>query len=75
MTNEEIYIRDRQKERAHVPKDGSLRDQFAMAALTGILAYGKGSLFRDDGTDADVANFAYACADAMLERRREYNAT
>jgi hypothetical protein len=46
-----------------------------MAALTGILAYGKGSLFRDDGTDADVANFAYACADAMLERRREYNAT
>ena len=67
MTNEEIYIRDRQKGRAHIPKNGNLRDQFAMAALTGILAY---EYSTEERMVREIANFAYTCADEMLKRRR-----
>lgn len=40
-----------------------LRDYFAMAALTGILAADK------DGTYEDFAHDAYGYADAMMEAR------
>ena len=40
-----------------------LRDEFAMAALTGLLAQG------GRGKACDFASEAYACADAMLAAR------
>jgi hypothetical protein len=40
----------------------TLRDQFAMAALTGLLADGK--------PDIHAARLAYIIADAMLEERK-----
>lgn len=44
----------------------TLRDQFAMAALTGLLAA------LTHGSPADhIAKQAYAAADAMLEARKE----
>lgn len=49
-----------------------LRDKFAMAALSGLLAYS-----REDGDDCsnmkakDVAETAYDYADAMLEAREK----
>ena len=44
----------------------TLRDQFAMAALTGLLANE-----RNDGTAEAIANVCYKAADAMLEARKE----
>jgi hypothetical protein len=47
-------------------KETALRDQFAMAALTGLLS--------DPVRDADSADYAecaYEYADAMLEARKE----
>lgn len=40
----------------------TIRDQFAMAALTGLLADGK--------PDIHAARLAYIIADAMLEERK-----
>ena len=44
----------------------TLRDQFAMAALTGICASGPGRQF----TNGLLAKEAYQLADAMLEERK-----
>ena len=53
-------IRNLKSERA------TLRDQFAMAALTGLLSA------LEYGNPADhIAQQAYAAADAMLEARKE----
>ena len=41
-----------------------LRDQFAAAALTGVLAMQKASFY-----PSDVASYAYEIADAMLAAR------
>lgn len=57
----------------------TLRDQFAMAALTGLLANSGGpvqaSALRGTGyvnhETADVAGWAYELADAMLKEREE----
>lgn len=54
---------DLESERIH--GIGGLRDQIAMAALTGILGYGS----RPADADTD-AKWSYACADAMLEARK-----
>lgn len=42
----------------------TLRDRFAMSALTGIIAMGPG-----EGRPKDYAYTAYVCADAMMEVR------
>lgn len=47
---------------------GELRDQFAMAALTGYLAHGRWLNVEDGITWADLA---YNCADKMLEARKK----
>ena len=58
-----------------VPVYDRLRDEFAMAALTGLLAAGFADTLRgprsaraDAGYDG-LASFAYALADAMLKQR------
>lgn len=45
----------------------TLRDQFAMAALTGYLAHGRWTV--EDGTT--FAQLAFQCADEMLEARKK----
>ena len=50
----------------HPTKELTLRDQFAMAALTGLLA----ALEYDTPADR-IAEQSYAAADAMLEARKE----
>ena len=60
-------------------EQAALRDQFAAAALTGLLAAdGKIATLngivwqtRAPNTVLDVAHVAYACADAMLTRRAQ----
>tara|TARA_R110000751_G_scaffold140483_1_gene244161 strand:+ start:183 stop:368 length:186 start_codon:yes stop_codon:yes gene_type:complete len=49
--------------RPKAPADEHLRDQFAMAALTGLVAAGL------RGSDAPPA--AYKYADAMMEQRKK----
>ena len=45
----------------------TLRDRFAMAALTGFMASGDAAT----GNDRAIAQLAYRFADAMLEARKE----
>lgn len=45
----------------------TLRDQFAMSALTGLVLANWG---RVDADRADLASWAYAIADAMMEARK-----
>jgi hypothetical protein len=45
----------------------TIRDQFAMAALTGLVAANYG---RKDVDPLDVASWAYGIADAMMEARK-----
>ena len=45
----------------------TMRDQFAMAALTGLVLANWG---RMDADRADLASWAYAIADAMMEARK-----
>lgn len=58
------------------PKEGvtelQLRDQFAMAALTGMLAHSTRYKPREEGVDWhwSIAKEAYELADAMMERRK-----
>lgn len=63
----------------HAPDHRCLRDEFAMAALTGILAYsyncpGKGNFHTNSDMPAN-ADYAYRVADAMLEARKPKAAT
>ena len=44
-----------------------LRDEFAMAALTGLVVANYG---RVDADRADLASWAYGIADAMMEARK-----
>lgn len=46
----------------------TLRDQFAMAAVSGVLATYANTL---NPEPTNVANYAYQVADAMLERRKK----
>lgn len=48
-------------------EQATLRDLFAMAAVQGLLAADKGAL--NQRSPADVAKWAYSCADAMLAER------
>jgi hypothetical protein len=50
-----------------IAEKASIRDQFAMAALTGLVVanYGK-----KDIDPMDVASWAYGIADAMMEARK-----
>lgn len=48
----------------------TLRDQFAMAALTGLLAH-IGIVARNAPSDDDLARGSYEFADAMLKAREE----
>lgn len=45
------------------PERPTLRDQFAMAALTGLLGFG------DDLDPYDAASLSYTIADAMMKER------
>jgi hypothetical protein len=47
-------------------EQATLRDQFAMAVLTGFLARGP----KSDMTDQDISQVVYNMADAMLEGRK-----
>jgi len=50
----------------HGSQEGAdLRDLFAAAALSGMLAYPHCT-----GTATEIANWSYEFADAMLERRK-----
>jgi hypothetical protein len=51
------------------PRGMSLRDYFAAAALTGILAYGRP--VKVNGRDLATDEAAYAIADGMLLRREK----
>lgn len=48
-----------------------LRDQFATAAITGILA-GRWGAMPNRKPEEAFADFAYRVADAMLERREQW---
>jgi hypothetical protein len=48
-----------------------LRDQFATAAITGILA-GRWGQMPNRKPEEAFADFAYRVADAMLERREQW---
>lgn len=49
----------------------ALRDQFAMAALTGIMSgYGTDAFRAAVATEKEAADMAYQIADAMLEARQ-----
>jgi hypothetical protein len=47
----------------------ALRDQFAAAALTGLLAGGRE--YHGEEARESLALYAYACADAMMARRAQ----
>lgn len=49
--------------------DVTLRDQFAMAALTGICG---SHLLSSEADDDDLAEAAYSLADAMMEARNAH---
>ena len=51
-----------------------LRDQFAKAAITGILAGRWGQMPNRKPEDA-FADFAYRVADAMLDRREQWTSS
>ncbi len=53
------------------PPDLTLRDQFAMAALTGLLAYADGDRLSERWDHNDFAEEAYSYADAMMKARGE----
>ena len=51
-----------------------LRDQFAAAAITGILA-GRWGQMPNRKPEEAFADFAYRVADAMLERREQWTSS
>lgn len=46
----------------------NIRDEFAMAALTGICS----ASFKEPVSAKDVAEYAYVIAQAMMEERKKY---
>ena len=60
----EVYVSDTPHADAPAPEAKSLRDEFAIAALQGLLA-------RYDFHARDVARDAYEYADAMTEARKK----
>lgn len=67
MTNEEIERMHRELAEAEEHEE-NLRDEFAKAAITGILAGRWGQMPHRKPEEA-FADFAYRVADAMLRRR------
>jgi len=57
---------DKVQERYAIPEPPTLRDQFAMAALTGFVASGK---LGEAYTQEVLAGASYQIADAMMEAR------
>ena len=53
------------------PPDLTLRDVFAMAALSGLLAYADGDRLSERWDHNDFAEEAYSHADAMMKARGE----
>jgi hypothetical protein len=56
--------------RASIENSTTLRDQFAMAASTGLIA-NRQNYIRHGMDTADIALFSYRLADAMLKAREE----
>jgi Mg2+/Co2+ transporter CorC len=69
MTDEEIEQMHRELAEAEEFEE-ALRDEFAKAAITGILAGRWGQMPNRKPEDA-FADFAYRVADAMLRRREQ----
>jgi hypothetical protein len=65
------YMRNLEDRAARLQKElgrtATLRDQFAMAALTGLVVANYG---RKDIDPMDVASWAYGISDAMMEARK-----
>lgn len=61
-----VLVRNRAEQPNPTPETLTLRDQFAMAALTGIMAHDRD----DEYAEEWVANRAYYLADAMLTARK-----
>jgi len=64
----EVYVSDTPPADAPAPEAKTLRDEFAMAALTGVMAQAV-----DDGNmgSGDWASDAYFFADMMMEARKK----
>jgi hypothetical protein len=60
----EVYVSDTPPANAPAPGYKTLRDEFAMAALQGMLA-------RESDLARNVARYAYEYADAMMEVRKK----
>ena len=60
----EVYVSDTPPADAPAPEAKTLRDEFAMAALQGMLA-------RESDLARNVARYAYEYADAMMEARKK----
>lgn len=52
---------------AILQREVTLRDQFAMAAMEGLISQSKGTAY--DSSKSDGARWAYEIADAMLAER------
>ena len=67
------YKKDRYEESLPAAEQPSLRDQFAMAALTGLISHHGNCPNADCATAAIMAtgaNYAYQYADAMMWARK-----
>jgi hypothetical protein len=60
----EVYVSDTPPADTPAPEVKSLRDEFAMAALQGMLA-------SEAAFDRNMAEYAYEYADAMMEARKK----
>ena len=60
----EVYVSDTPPADTPAPEVKSLRDEFAMAALQGMLA-------SEAAFDRNMAEYAYEYADAMMEERKK----
>jgi hypothetical protein len=64
----EVYVSD-----TPAPEAKTLRDEFAMAVVSGVYIHWRTSLDKtDSGVDfLDIAEMAYGIADAMMEARKK----
>jgi hypothetical protein len=71
-TDDQLDMEYRAAQR-HSPTHGNLRDQFAMAALTGLIAHGADQPYYSHGREIEggLAGVSYHIADAMLEARKQ----